>query len=446
MSDIIHDIIIIGSGPAGATLAESLIEEEKKVLVIDQGYNLNTRVKKNSFDNNIYHPKINQKKLKYVNYNFKKKNKIVENNFSSLGSLALGGLSNVWGGGYWEINKKKINTNFNKFLSKNFKIINFDIKNSKILTEYLNNKLNKNYFKKAELLSLKNENEIYNSKKTIEKLTPNKNFKYLGNIFIDKIEKNENFYTCVDENKIRYNCKKLILACGTIGSTRLIIKLSNLYNKNIKLYHNLNFGFIGYLKKSLKYDSFDNHSAHSVFFFNDTKLKKQVSGSIGRFNNDLKKLIYKKLFFPLNYLVNKFLEAFKYRLIFGNFFFPPEFSNTNIEMDTNKNLIINGSRNLKLNKEKTKILKEFFSKNKKNFYKLYLKKFPTGSDAHYTSTMSQNTNIDQLRTNENGELIKYKNLFITDASILPADRPHFPTFQIMANSYKLGKYIAKLDD
>ena len=446
MSNLVHDIIIIGSGPAGATLAESLIEEEKKVLVIDQGYNLNTKVKKNSLDNNGYHPKIIQKKFKYVNYNFKKKNKIVENNFSVLGSLALGGLSNVWGGGYWEKNEKKINVIIDKFLSKNFKIINFDINNSKILTEYLNSKLNKNYFKQADLLSLKNENEVYNSKKTIEKLISDKNFNYLGNIFIDKIEKNESFYTCVDENNIRYNCKKLILACGTIGSTRLIIELSNLYNKNIKLYHNLNFGFIGYLKKSLKYDSFDSHSAHSVFFFDNSKLKKKVSGSIGRFNNDLKRLIYKKFFFPLNYLVNKFLEVFKYRLIFGNIFFPSEFSNTNIKMDTNKNLIINGSINLNLNKEKTKILKEFFSKNKKNFYKLYFKKFPIGSDAHYTSTMSQNTSIEELRTNENGELIKYKNLFITDASILPPDGPHFPTFQIMVNSYKLGKHIAKLDD
>ena len=446
MSDIIHDIIIIGSGPSGATLAESLIEEEKKVLVIDQGYNLNTEIKKNSLDKDSYHPKIIQKKFKYVNYNFKKKNKIVENNFSVLGSLAIGGLSNVWGGGYWEKNENKINLNIDQFLDKNFKIINYDIESSKILTKYLNRKMNENYFKQADLLSLKNENEVYNSKKTIEKLISNKNFNYLKNIFIDKIEKKENFYTCVDENGIRYNCKKLILACGTIGSTRLIIELSNLYNENVKLYHNLNFGFIGYLKESLKYDSFDNHSAYSVFFFNDSKLKKKISGSIGRFNNDLKKLIYKKFFFPFGYIINKFLEVFKYRIIFGNIFFPTEFSETNIKMDINKNLIINGGINLKLNKEKSEILKEFFLKNNKNFYKIYFKKFPIGSDAHYTSTMTQNTNIDQLRTNENGELIKYKNLFISDASILPPDGPHFPTFQIMVNSYKLGKHIAKLDD
>ena len=76
MSNLVHDIIIIGSGPAGAMLSESLIEEGKKVVVIDQGYSLNTEIKKNYSKVDSYHPKIIQKKFQYVNYNFKKKIKL----------------------------------------------------------------------------------------------------------------------------------------------------------------------------------------------------------------------------------------------------------------------------------------------------------------------------------------------------------------------------------
>ena len=36
---IYSPIIIIGSGPSGATAAYSLIEENQKVLILDQGYN-----------------------------------------------------------------------------------------------------------------------------------------------------------------------------------------------------------------------------------------------------------------------------------------------------------------------------------------------------------------------------------------------------------------------
>ncbi len=73
MNKLVHDIIIIGSGPSGAVLAESLIEEKKKVTIIDQGYNTNTQIKKKDLGKKTYHPKIIKKDFHYVNYNFKKK-------------------------------------------------------------------------------------------------------------------------------------------------------------------------------------------------------------------------------------------------------------------------------------------------------------------------------------------------------------------------------------
>jgi len=423
-----------------------LIEEKKKVTIIDQGYNTNTQIKKKDLGKKTYHPKIIKKDFHYVNYNFKKKNKILENNFSSLGSLAVGGLSNVWGGGYWERNKNKVNIEINKFLDKNFKIINFDSENSTKLTNYLNNNITSVNYSNADLLSLKNENEVYNSKKTIEKLKNEKNFSYLGDVFIDNIKKTGDNYTLIDDIGNEYNCRKLILACGTLGSTRLIIKMNNLLNKKIKLCHNLNYGFVGFLKNKIKYNISNNHSASSVFFFNRDSSQIKISGSIGRFNNELKNMIKKKFFFPFGYFINFFINFFKNNIVFGNIFFPTEFSNSNIHMDDSKNLIINGGENVSLKLEKEKTIKEFFFRNKKSFNNIYLKSFPIGSDAHYTSTMTKDSNLKELRTDDHGELLMNRNLFITDASILPSDGPHFPTFQIMVNSYKLGKYIAKLDD
>ena len=94
---IYSPIIVVGSGPSGSTVAYSLIEEKAKVLLLDQGYTKDTKIKDKKNNVNFFHPKLKNKDFDFVLYNFLKKNKIISNNFIPTGSLALGGLSNIWG-------------------------------------------------------------------------------------------------------------------------------------------------------------------------------------------------------------------------------------------------------------------------------------------------------------------------------------------------------------
>jgi hypothetical protein len=438
---IYSKIIIIGSGPSGTTAAYSLIEEKKKVLMLDQGYTNNTQIRETINNNKIFHPKLLNKKYQHVVYNFLKKNKIIQKNFFLTGSLALGGLSNIWGGGYWNYYQGIFHKSFNNFLNNNFKILNFHNGDSFKINKFFRDRNSNTIYKSAQLLSLKNKKQIFNSIDIIKKLRKKKIFSYKKNSFVRDIFFKKNLFIVSDDNGNHYKCKILILACGTIGSTRLVMKFNKIINVKQKLLHNVSYGFLGITKKKFVYKKIYKHSPNLIFMHNNSKLKSKISGSIGHYSGELGEFINKKFIFPLNILINLLFNFFKFYLIFGKIFLPAKFCNTKIYLDKNENLIIDGAT-INLDK-KNKVINNFFKANKNKFIKIYQKELPLGSDSHYTSTMSPGSKIKKLKTNSFGELISKRNLFIVDASIIGKEGSHFPTLEIMKNAYKIGKYIAQ---
>jgi len=442
---IFSPIIVVGSGPSGTTFCMSAMKNNKnikKILMLDQGY-----IKKNNKKNiekiskkKIYHPKLINDEYHFVTKNYKSKNKIIEKNFFTIGSLALGGLSNVWGGGYWE-NKKTNNKDYNYFVKKYFEVYSSNSKDSYSLSNYLNKyKTNNNLkYKPAKLISFKGQSEVYNSKKMLEILNKLNNFTYKGNCYIESIIYKNGYYILIDDRKKKYKCKKLILACGTLSTTRLILKFTKIKNIKIKLLHNLSYGFLGILKNNIKYENLEKHNANSVFFFKDKKTKLKISGSVGRYNYEFANLI--KLKYPLmGFFLNKFLNFFKNKIIIGNLFLPSKFVSSEVFLNEKNNLFIDGKINKRFKKQSNQILKNYFKSNL-SFNKIFMQRFPLGSDAHYSSTLNNHSNVIGLRTNEQGQLENHKNLYIVDASIL-SNRPSlFPTFEVMRKAFYIGKFF-----
>ena len=174
--------------------------------------------------------------------------------------------------------------------------------------------------------------------------------------------------------------------------------------------------------------------------------KKTISGSIGRYSYELNKFIKHKFLFPLNIIINSFFNIFKSYIIFGKIFLPVSYSDTKIFLDKDNNINIVGKKRNEIIQDELKLIDNFFYVNKNVFKKIYKKELPLGSDSHYTSTMSQDSEIEGLKTNNFGELITRKNLFIVDGSIIDKNGSYFPTFQIMHNAYKIAKYIIKKID
>ena len=98
----IHDAVLVGSGPSAVTFLYYL-NNKKKITVIDCGLTKNSKLEK---EDNYQNPRINKNNLFAVN-SFKKINNIVTNNFKLIGSMAKGGLSNVWAGGIEDKKLKK---------------------------------------------------------------------------------------------------------------------------------------------------------------------------------------------------------------------------------------------------------------------------------------------------------------------------------------------------
>jgi len=116
------DVIIVGSGPAGVSAAFPLVEAGLRVLMVDGGENKKTEpfaepyLLKRQSDaaqadwllGRRFHslknlaapsPKLRIPAHAYAFNNFERLNQIISNNVVAVGSMAPGGLSNVWGCG-----------------------------------------------------------------------------------------------------------------------------------------------------------------------------------------------------------------------------------------------------------------------------------------------------------------------------------------------------------
>lgn len=125
------DIIIVGSGPAGVSAAFPLVEAGLRVALVDGGRRpaiqlptlpyLESRTKERNqwrwMVGEKYEalnqlaamsPKLRTPTLGYVFEDFQKINRIVSRDFTAIGSLATGGLSNAWGCGVAKLSRAEM--------------------------------------------------------------------------------------------------------------------------------------------------------------------------------------------------------------------------------------------------------------------------------------------------------------------------------------------------
>lgn len=125
------DIIVIGSGPAGVSIAFPLVESGLRILMIDAGKQASIFPPKTNFlsarssdieqwkwmvgedfyalkQSGAVSPKLRVPSHSYVFEEFEQRNQISGNNFITIGSLATGGLSNAWGCGVARFSDKEM--------------------------------------------------------------------------------------------------------------------------------------------------------------------------------------------------------------------------------------------------------------------------------------------------------------------------------------------------
>jgi len=408
----IHDAVLVGSGPSAVTFLYYL-NNKKKITVIDYGLTKNSKLEK---EDNYQNPRINKNNLFAVN-SFKKINNIVTNNFKLIGSMAKGGLSNVWAGG---IEDKKL---------KKFPFLDYyDDSNSLFFRNLKNNISNTNFKLKLKNV-IKYKNKIFNSSLLLNDIIKKKKIKYKRNIILRRILKEKKYYKllCQKNNKFfTILTKKLILATGAIATTKLILDLLK-YKEPIKLHHTPQINFLIFLKKNKIFIDKYFYKKYSNFIgYSLTNKKEVVMGSLGVLNSEIINYLSSKFFFFRN-IVKFFLNILKNRIIIGNCFFSSQYTNTQIYNKNGTTFIQGGgsyNNNFHENLIATKIFfKSIFLKLSKLILFINCE---TGSDVHYYGSLASLKLKHKLK--------KLNNIYIIDSSVLDKKKIFFPTYYSMLNA------------
>jgi hypothetical protein len=468
MKNKVFNILVVGSGLSSLTFIDSYLEKNKKIDVIS----FNKSKKNFSQINNNHILKILPPQMigeeKQVNDYFSLNKISIDSKTNFFGSMEFGGLSNYWG---LQIDKNILNDIL--YLSKNTqkKILKSFIEifsKNKLLGE-INNKT-KNLFKKDSYIdeNLLKKDKVLKvdepllafqkstiSKKGInlnsinekkEKFVPKNFFKNnlkkkkikFHNYFVEKIENHKNgiMLRCSNgtEKKI-FTTKKLVLACGTLITTKLIMDYLKVAEE-VKINHHPRLFSVYFSKKKWK----NNMNFQPSHFH--LKLKKLPSLFTADFRPGNKIIIDAIIKFKIILTPFKlFLNIVREHLIFSNIFLNPKYGNLYIKKKKNIFTVYSKKKNDdKFFKKLGKLIYNFLVKSKK-ILPLYINYFPGyGADFHYFGTILMGKS-QKLSVNEKCQLNKNKKIYVVDGSVLNFKTNKYPLGLIMANSRRVGKEI-----
>ncbi len=442
-------VAIIGSGLAGTSAAMELLDRGFKVYLITSDTNPYLEdYKKNGTVINA-----RQKTRDHaINSEYQRKNQVICQNFSLVGSLEKGGLSNIWAGvilfesQFIRNSKTIIDEDYfkKKFYFQKSENATKDSRQNDLLKFFKDKVCGKIKFLQPTGLYSKKTKKIFSSLEDLSLLEKNSNFCLFENIFVQKIKKKKNgkLKLSTSNNRLqRYEFDKLILATGTISSTKLLLDYLNIKEEFIRLRHNPNLAIIGLLKKKFNYIGDKELKSVATYIINPENSSEYPSvGSIGFFDEPIEREVSKNYSFIPSLLIKIIARILRGRLFIANCFIPVEFSDSYLKLEKD-NVIIQGGLSEKYREYEKKIkhgLRKSFSRIS---YLLIFKRMPIGSDIHYTGTVTEK-NHPLLKVEENFSLSQDKNIFVIDGSIIESN-PIFPGAYIINNAIKLGKTLPK---
>mgnify|MGYP001370738881 FL=1 len=243
---------------------------------------------------------------------------------------------------------------------------------------------------------------------------------------------------CLDKNKIKRTifAKKVIFGCGTIVTTKLILKFLKIKNE-VKIKHHPRLVSVFFSKRKIKNTNYLNAAQLHM------RSKSKKNSFIVDFRTGTQTIVdsavkLKTYLMPIKFILN----YFKNFLVFSNILLDSSFSNLFIRINKNKTLIYSKKSNLieSLNKVHFKVFNLLKKENlimpfSKNFFPGY------GNDFHYFGSIPISNKKNKLSVNENCQLNGYKNIFIIDGSVIDFKSNKYPLGLIMANARRVAKHI-----
>lgn len=494
-----NKVIVVGSGPAGVSVAKGLLERGCTVTLLDVGNTLEpekrnllrkTQESGNLLNINSLRSHANAKKELKLPYGSNFIYEAVRDHFFwktqncyLQPSFAQGGLSNVWGGAIaeyspkelmdWPISCRNLSFHYSEIISWLGKY--YTANTSSFLSQqaiYLKNawekyqfELEKNGFNYGSPILAIDFNHcsmcglcqygcpyelIYNSSMHLNLLNQNSNFNYVSDIVVTNFSENNYQVEIIVKNSKNQQLKKffsdrLFIACGGGLSSLLYLRSLDKPGKTLHLKDSQHFILPCLLDRSIK--NVMNESLHTL-----CQLKASVNQrNVSNFPIHLQFYTYMDLY--LNELKNKLglmfsalKPLFKHWLerlvVIQGYLDSKESNHLIIKYDTSGRFIIKSNKTMPVTSTINQVVKYLKQHNNQLALKplqFLMSKSLTGQSNHVGSSLPMSDEPKEDEVDIWGRPRHFNRIHFVDSSILPSIPAGPITLTIMANAYRIGK-------
>ena len=472
--DLSSHHVVLGSGLSAISTIHGILDncdlDDTEILAIDASISKQLITKKAWTDAQFKMPspkfKINTNR--YVYENFRTFLNITSDGFYAIGSLAKGGLSNIWGGAIQPYSKQELSeypysyTEVKNIYSKIYKILtDVEIDFNELEEDFASNG---RFSLKKPLLAINDKNDdknfcklescatgciycnknVFNSSSELDSFISNDRIKYQSGLFVESIYQKKGYYLikCIEvlTGKILI-VKANVIYCslGAISTAKLVLKMSN-STSSIPLLTTPGGAFF----------MFSFHKFH--------KLNHQILSSKA-FKGEVKKNCFEGNIFPisenllctyfgekLGRLAHKFFGPVLFsRIYIANIFFNSNLSSSSL-LTINDEVKISAriDPDLKLTFSKAlKLIKKELNLEGLRVLPFGKKLLKPGQDIHYGGLIPMKKVPQENQCDFNGELYGFKNFYVADAAAMPflASKGH--SFNSMVNAYYIASESVK---
>ena len=464
------DTVVIGSGLSGLSFINEFLKKNKKISLISP---IKPASQINDVDKEMVKnlpPQIFQRKSISSIINYLKRNEFsTTSDAEVIGSLEFGGLSNYWANqieidelGDLEglkknekIKLKKILMNLikkNKFIINSKDNVNHKLKVDETFTNLFEDVGNLKITKpnlaltpKKKQIEFKNDFTKFNARNFFSKIKNKKNLK-IYDCYLIKIKKNGLKYSLIcrsqKNNKvINFNANKVIMACGTLVTTKLLIDYLDIKSEVVIKHHQRLIS--SFLAKNTYHSNMN--FLNSIIWFKGKIENKNFIGDLRIGSKIIIDAIVRK--FPFLSIFRIFLDQIRKKLFFSNIFLSTSYSNLYLLKKNEKYIIYTKSnKQARVNKILVKCLNKLKSKLSE-FNLIYpisiIKPLKPGNDFHYCGTLKFNKPNYKLSIDNNCQLNKNKNLYVVDSSVFDFKKNLFPLAIVISNSIRVANNLLK---
>lgn len=520
-----YDAVIVGSGPAGVSVAFPLVQSGLRVLMVDGGHKEDVQPPKTDYlsarasdtsqhkwfiGDDFYalrqigtvSPKLRVPTLGYVFEGFSEANKIVSDNYVTVGSLATGGMSNAWGCGVARLSDDEIaqfpfkaheieasyktitarigvSGRCDDDMSSYFGLdawsqppIQMDVLHSKLFDNYTQHreKMMRSGFKlgRSRVAVLSEDRtgrkacdisgnclwgchrkSTYSALEDVQALKEHDNFELLQHYTVDEIKRSDDSWNVIGKNgsaapEFRtIKAKKIFLAAGTLATTRLVMQALN-SKQTVPLLSCPSAAFLLWMPSSF------GRKIKPSFGLGQLSFAIKLQDSIGAFGSTFSTSglpvseFVRHLPFHKRYGID-LMRGLLSSCLVGNIFLPGKFSSAKVRLKQNGELSITGGFDEKV----PAIMLEAAKSLRKACWQMGAIMLPEsfitglpGGDIHYTGTLPMKKHPETGETGSFGEVVALDGVHVVDGSCLPTLSEKSHTLTIMANADRIGKTMA----